>query len=87
MKKIQYILFLSIATFFVACKKEVILPNNNSTENNVVNQTSSSRSMSISSDGTEILVNDETTFDTEGNTIVDPTGRPKPSRPGSGGSK
>jgi hypothetical protein len=80
MKKIQYILFLSIAMFFVACKKEVIVPNNTSTEQNVVNGSSSLRSMSITTEGVEV-------FEEEGNTIVDPTGRPKPSRPGSGGSK
>ena len=79
MKKIQFILFLSLTMFFVACKKEVIVPNNSADKENVVNY-SSSRSMSITTEGVE-------GFDEEGNSIVDPTGRPKPSRPGSGGSK
>jgi hypothetical protein len=36
--------------------------------------------MTITSDGIVVIEEDE-------NSIVDPTGRPKPSRPGSGGSK
>ncbi len=79
MKKIQYILFLSISMLFVACQKEVIMPNNtSSTELN--SQDFHSKSVTIQTDGSEV-------FGDEGSTIVDPTGRPKPSRPGSGGSK
>lgn len=88
MKKIHYILFLTLAMSFVACKKEVIVPINSVPEQNVtIEQNYSSKSMTIIVDGSGTFENVDNSLDNDGNTIVDPTGRPKPSRPGSGGSK
>jgi hypothetical protein len=80
MKKIHYILLLMLTLLFEACQKEVIIPNNPSKQESVSNQVNSTKSMTITSDGIVVIEEDE-------NSIVDPTGRPKPSRPGSGGSK
>jgi hypothetical protein len=79
MKKNQFILFFSIAMLFVACQKEVIVPNNSS--NKRLNpEDSYSKSVSIQ-------INSSEKFRLDGITIVDPIGRPRPSRPSSGGSK
>ncbi len=80
MKKIHYILLLMLTLLFEACQKEVIIPNNTSKQESVSNQVNYTKSMTITSDGIVVIDEDE-------NSIVDPTGRPKPSRPGSGGSK
>ena len=80
MKKIHYILLLMLTLLFEACQKEVFIPNNTSKQESVSNQVNSTKSMTIISDGIVVIDEDE-------NSIVDPTGRPKPSRPGSGGSK
>jgi hypothetical protein len=80
MKKIHYISLLMLTLLFEACQKEVFIPNNSSNQESVSNQVNSTKSMTITSDGIVVIDEDE-------NSIVDPTGRPKPSRPGSGGSK
>ncbi len=80
MKKIHYISLIMLTLLFEACQKEVIIPNNSSNQESVSNQVNSTKSMTITSDGIVVIDEDE-------NSIVDPTGRPKPSRPGSGGSK
>ena len=88
MKKIHYILFFTLAMSFVACKKEIIVPINSVPEQNVSTENNySSKSMTIINDDSESFDNEDNVIDNDGNTIVDPTGRPKPTRPGSGGSK
>ena len=88
MKKIQYILFFTLAMGFVACKKEVIVPINSVPEQNVtIEENYSSKSMTIINDDSGSFDNGDNDVDNDENSIVDPTGRPKPARPGSGGSK